>query len=230
VEATSPAAGAKGNSSSWEKGRPLNMLPAWLATHRAARGLPVNNDPVAAGSAAVLGPLALPASRDLGALGRAHQGNQLRIALGQLDAQRLIAVDESSGCRLRCERNRHRSLLPRAFARSSCRRFRALRFGVVREARQLPPSRGTAFERLALTQRVFHSFRSHESVPSSLHRHQLPLFDFADGLFADREWLLGCPFSAAQADETLRTISNASSGLWTDPRIAFSTRSSESAN
>ena len=28
-------------------------------------------------------------------------------------------------------------------------------------------------------------------MPSSLHRHHLPLFDFADGLFADREWLSG---------------------------------------
>jgi hypothetical protein len=38
------------------------------------------------------------------------------------------------------------------------------------------------FERLTLTGRVFHSLRR------SLHRHQLlSLFDFADGLFADRE-------------------------------------------
>src|SRR6266508_4046504 len=44
------------------EGPPLNMLPAWLATHRAVRRLPVNDDAVAAGSAAVLGPLALPAS------------------------------------------------------------------------------------------------------------------------------------------------------------------------
>jgi hypothetical protein len=84
------------------------------------------------------------------------------------------------------------------------------------------------FDRLALTGAGL-SLLPNESVPSSLHRHHLPLFDFADGLFADREWLLGCPFSAAQADETLRTISNASSGVWTDPRMAFSTRSSERA-
>ena len=48
---------------------------------------------------------------------------------------------------------------------------------------------------------------------SSLHRHHLLwLFDFADGLFADGEDLFGCPFSAVQAEDTLRTISNASSG------------------
>ena len=64
-----------------------------------------------------------------------------------------------------------------------------------------------------------------DSVPSSRHRHHLPLF-FADGLFADREWLRWCPFSDVQADR-LRTVSNALSG---DPRRAFSTRSSERAN
>jgi hypothetical protein len=100
----------------------------------------------------------------------------------------------------------------------------------VRGARQLPASRGTAVESLVLTRRVFHSFRANESVPSSLHRHHLlPLFDFADCLFAAGEYLLGRPFSAVQAD-TSRTISNASSGVWTDPRIAFSTRSSDRAN
>src|SRR5207244_7734652 len=40
-----------------------------------------------------------------------------------------------------------------------------------------------------------------------LHRHQLPLFDFADGFVADREYPLGCPFSAGQADMP-RAISN----------------------
>ena len=96
---------------------------------------------------------------------------------------------------------------------------------------RLPPSRGTAFERPALTRRVVHSFRSNESVLSSLHRHHLlSLFDFGDGLFADGEYPFGRPFSAVQAEDTLRTISNASSGVWTDPRMAFSTRSSERAN
>jgi hypothetical protein len=81
------------------------------------------------------------------------------------------------------------------------------------------------FDRLALTGAGL-SLLPNESVPSSLHRHHLPLFDFADGLFADDEELLVPPFSAVPADR-LRTISNASSGVWTDPRMAFSTRSSE---
>jgi len=96
---------------------------------------------------------------------------------------------------------------------------------------RLPPSRGTAVERLVLTRRVFHSFGSSESVLRSLHRHHLlSLFDFADGLFVDGDDLFGPPFSAVQAEDTLRAISNASSGVWTDPRMAFSTRSSERAN
>jgi hypothetical protein len=104
-----------------------------------------------------------------------------------------------------------------------------LRFGVSaeRDCFRLvaePPSTDSP-----LARRVFHSFRSNESVPSSLHRHHLPLFDFAGGLFVDREWLLGCPFSDVPADR-LRTSSKASSGVWTDARMAFSTRSSERAN
>jgi len=88
------------------------MLPAWLATHRAAGRLAVNDDAVAAASAVVLGSLALrssprgdPASLDLGALGLAHQGDQLRIALAQLDDHHLIVVAEGSGCgyKLRCQ-------------------------------------------------------------------------------------------------------------------------------
>jgi hypothetical protein len=64
-------------------------------------------------------------------------------------------------------------------------------------------------------------------VLSPLHRHHLlSLFDFTDGLFADGEDLFGPPFSAVKAEDMLR----ASSGVWTDPRMAFSTRSSERAN
>jgi hypothetical protein len=92
--------------------------PAWLATHRAARRLPVHDDAVAAASAAVLGPLAPPASPrhdqaalDLGVLGLAQQGDQLRIALAQIDDRHLIAVDEGNGCGLRCQRNHPVSLL-----------------------------------------------------------------------------------------------------------------------
>ena len=70
------------------------MLPASLATHRAARRSPVNDDAVAAGSAVVLGPRARPASRDLGVLDLAQQGDRLRIALAQLDDRQLIAVAE----------------------------------------------------------------------------------------------------------------------------------------
>jgi len=69
------------------------MLPASLATHRATRRSSVDDDAVAAGSAVVLGPLALPASRDLGVPGLRHQGDQLRIALAQLDDRDLLAVD-----------------------------------------------------------------------------------------------------------------------------------------
>jgi hypothetical protein len=97
VEGTSLALAANGKGKVVEQlggGPPLNMLPACLATHRAARKSPVSNDAVAASSAAVLGPLALPASpsRDracleLGVLRRAHQGDrlgdQLRILLAQ---------------------------------------------------------------------------------------------------------------------------------------------------
>jgi hypothetical protein len=67
--------------------------------------LPVNDDAVAADSAAVLGPLAPPASAnrdhaslDLGVLGLAPQGDQLRIALARLDDQHPLAVAEGSGC------------------------------------------------------------------------------------------------------------------------------------
>jgi len=107
-------------------------------------------------------------------------------------------------------------------------------FRLVIGASQLPPSRVSTsaytrnrLERLAWPTGL--SFLANESVPSSLHRHHLPLFDFADGLFAEGECLLRPPFSAVPADR-LRTISNASSGVWTDPRVAFSTRSSERAN
>jgi hypothetical protein len=88
VEVTSLAWGAKGKGKDSERlggGPPLNMLPASLATHRAGRRSPANDNAVAAGSAAVLGPLALPTSRDLGVPGLKHQGDQRRIALGQLD-------------------------------------------------------------------------------------------------------------------------------------------------
>ena len=147
MEATSLASGANGKGKAVElgEGPPLNMLPACLATHRAARRPLVNDDAVAAGSAAVLGPLALPAwprrdhaSLDLGVLGLAPQGDQLRIALARLDDQHPIAVDEGSGCGCgpRCQRNRHCvTLLPGPSARASCWRFRA-RLGVGR----LPPS------------------------------------------------------------------------------------------
>src|SRR5881392_2868378 len=92
------------------------MLPAWLATHRAARRLTVNDDAAAAAGAAVLGPLALPvsprrdhASLELGVLGLAHQGAQLRIALAQRDDQRLIAIDEGSRrVQTQMPGNRHR--------------------------------------------------------------------------------------------------------------------------
>lgn len=60
------ASGANGKGKVVEQlgeGPPLSMLPASLATHQAARRLLVNDDAVAAGSAAVLGPLALPALR-----------------------------------------------------------------------------------------------------------------------------------------------------------------------
>jgi hypothetical protein len=119
VEATSLASGAreKGNAVAQLRERPpLNMLPACLATHRADRRLPVNDDAAAAESTAVLCPFALPASPrgdhvslDLGVLGLAHQGDQLRIALARFDDQHPIAVDEASGggCRLRCQRNRY---------------------------------------------------------------------------------------------------------------------------
>jgi hypothetical protein len=63
VEATLLASDArkKGNVVEQLRRPPPNMLPACLATHRAARRLPVNDDAVAADSAAVLGPLAPPA-------------------------------------------------------------------------------------------------------------------------------------------------------------------------
>jgi hypothetical protein len=63
--------------------------------------LPVNDDAVAAGGAAVLGPLALPAatSRDLGVLGLAHQGDQLQIALAPLDDRDLSPSMRSAGGR-----------------------------------------------------------------------------------------------------------------------------------
>ena len=87
VEATSLASGAreKGNVVAQLRERPpLNMLPACLATHRAARRSPVNDDAIAAESAAVLGRFALPASPrgdhvslDLGVLGLAQLGDQL---------------------------------------------------------------------------------------------------------------------------------------------------------
>ena len=130
MEATSLASGArkKGNAVEQRERPPLNMLPACLATHRAARRLPVNDDAAAADSAAVLGPLALPAwprrdhaSLDLGVLGLAPQGDQLRIALAWRDDQHPIEVDEGSGCgcRPRCQRNRHCvTLLPGAFGPS----------------------------------------------------------------------------------------------------------------
>ena len=103
-----------------------------------------------------------------------------------------------------------------------------LRFGVAAERASFrlvaePPS-----TRLALTRRGL-PFLPNEAVPSCLHRHHLPLFDFAGGLFADREWLLGCPFSDAPADR-LRAGAEACSGVWADPRMAFSTRNSERAN
>ena len=119
MEAKSLASGANGKGKVVEQpgqGPPLNMLPACLATHQAAWRLLVNDNAVAAGSAAVLGPRALPASPshghtslDLGVVGLAHQGGQFRIALARLDDQRLIAVDQGSrsGCRLKCQRNRH---------------------------------------------------------------------------------------------------------------------------
>ena len=91
MEATSLASGAKGTGKVVEQlgeGPPLNMLPACLATHRAARRLPVNDDAVAAGSAAVLGPLALPASRDLGVLGLAHQAT----SFGSLSRRSTIEI------------------------------------------------------------------------------------------------------------------------------------------
>ena len=100
VQVTSLAWGAKGKAkvSEWlGGGPPLNMLPASLATHRAARRSPVNDDAVATSNAAVLGPLAPPASREFGVLGLRHQGNKLRIALARLDDRDLIAVDQCSG-------------------------------------------------------------------------------------------------------------------------------------
>ena len=81
MEATSLASGAKkkGNAVEQRERPPLNMLPARLATHRAARRLPINDDAVA------------------------------RIALARLDDQHPIAVDEGSGCGCRrgCQGNRH---------------------------------------------------------------------------------------------------------------------------
>ena len=97
MDATSLALGAKGKGKvvkQLERGLPLNMLPASFATHRAARRSPVHDDAVAAGSAVVLGPRARPASRDLGVLDLAQQGDRLRIALAQLDDRQLIAVAE----------------------------------------------------------------------------------------------------------------------------------------
>ncbi len=101
MEVTSPAWGAKGKGKVSERlggGPPLNMLPASLATHRAVRRSPVNDDAVATSNAVVLGPLALPAGRELEVLGLMHQGNELRIALVRLDNRDLIAVDQCSGC------------------------------------------------------------------------------------------------------------------------------------
>src|SRR5439155_25076318 len=102
VQATSLAAGARGKSNVVEQLRerpPLNMLPACLATHRAARSLPVNDDPVAAGRAAILGPLAPPASPR-----RSHPS----LALARLDDQHLLAIAVGSGgCGYRSQRNRH---------------------------------------------------------------------------------------------------------------------------
>jgi hypothetical protein len=79
------------------------------------------------------------ASVDLGVLGLAHQGD--RIALAQLDHYHLIhqhpiVVAASSGCgyRRRCQRNRHCLTPSPAFARSSCRRFRASKVRSVRGA------------------------------------------------------------------------------------------------
>ena len=151
MDATSLASGAreKGNAVAQLRERPpLNMLPACLATHRTSRRLPVNDDAVAAESAAVLCPFALPASPrgdhvslDLGVLGLAHQGDQLRIALAQFDDQHPIAVDGASrgGCRLRCRRNRYcvtpvLAVRPNRVAGGS-----ALGSERVREARHRPP-------------------------------------------------------------------------------------------
>jgi hypothetical protein len=123
------------SSSSCEEGRHSNMLPTCLATHRAAQRSPVHDDAVAAGSAAVLGPLALPASPrrdhaslDLGVLRLAHQGDQLRIVLAQLNDQPLIAIDSAtaagdsdvSGIAKTSARSHCVT-----FGRSSCWRFRA---------------------------------------------------------------------------------------------------------
>jgi hypothetical protein len=125
-------------------------------------------------------------------------------------------------------------LRPTEFAGGSALGSKRVGFRLVLGASQLrlvacrpPPNRGTASKDSPDPTGL--SFLPNESVPSSLHRHHLPLFDFADGLFADGECLLRPPFSAVPADR-LRTISNASSGVWTDPRMAFSTRSSERAN
>jgi hypothetical protein len=214
VKGTSLALGAKGKGKVVEQrggGLPLNMLPAWLATHRAARRSLVNDDAVAAGSAEVLGPLARPASPrrdhaslDFEVLARTNQGDPSGSPFRQFDGRHLIAVDEGScavpalGSELSAERDGLR---------------------LVAE----PPSKDSPWPDGSF------SFLPNESVRSFLHRHHLPPFDFADGFFADGEWLLRPPFSAVPAD-TSRMISNASSGLWTDPRKAFSIRSSERAN
>ena len=71
MEATSLASGARKKGNAVEQLRerpPLNMLPARLATHRAARKLLVNDDAVT------------------------------RIALARLDDQHPLAVAEGSGC------------------------------------------------------------------------------------------------------------------------------------
>ena len=156
MEATSLASGAKGKGNAVEQlgeGPPLNMLPACLATHRAARRLPVNDDAVAAGSAAVLGPLALPASQprpsslELGVLGLAHQAT----SFGSPRATRRSASDrrrsgQRGGCRLRCQRNRHcvtpfpGALRPDRVAGGSALGSERVGFRLVLGACQLPPS------------------------------------------------------------------------------------------
>jgi hypothetical protein len=181
---------------------------------------------------------AMPRSSSPRTARSAQPSGQLRIALRSLGDQHLIAIAEGEGCGYRPtrgQRNRHSVTLFRglfgaiAFQPESSGGSALGGVSAERDSCRLvaEPPRETRHDAAAL------SFPSNRTTRcfGSLHRHQLPtLFGFADGLFADREWLLGCPFSDVPADDRLRTSSKASSGVWTDPRIAFSAPSSERAN